>query len=433
MSILDKIGSLAKRRGFFFPDSEIYGGISGVWDYGPLGVEIKRNIKDLFWKEMIANHENIVGIDASILMNPKVWEASGHLESFTDSLVECKNCHHRFRWDEIVERYKNKCPDCGGPLTLPKKFNLLMETYLGVVEGEKTKTYLRGEITQGVHINFKNILNTTRMKIPFGVIQIGKAFRNEITPSQFTFRSREFEQMELQFYTHPSEANKWMGYWKEQRFNWYLNLGFKKDDLSFKEHQKDELAHYAKSAFDIQYNLDGEWKEMEGIHNRGDWDLKRHQEFSKQDLSYYDGETKEKYLPWIIETSGGVDRVILFLLASAYKEEKERIVLKLNPKIAPYKAAVFPLLANKQKLVDKAQDVFQILKKFFMVGWDDRGNIGKRYYAQDEIGTPFCITIDFESLEKNDVTVRNRDTMKQVRVKIKNLVEYLQEKINGNY
>ena len=432
MSLLEKLTSLSKRRGFIYPNSEIYGGLSGIWDYGPLGAELKRNIKNAFWEEMVQKNENIFGIDAAIVMHPKVWEASGHLESFSDPLVECKNCHHRFRADHLKE---NLCPDCKGELTAPKKFNLLVETYLGVVEGEKLKTYLRGEITQGVHVNFKNILNSSRAKIPFGVAQIGKAFRNEITPGNFTFRSREFEQMELQFYVKPNleESFKWLDYWKEKRLNWYLNLGFKKENLRFKEHQKDELAHYAKAAFDLEYLLEGEWKEMEGIHHRGDWDLRRHSDFSGEDLTYFDDETKERYLPYIIETSGGVDRVFLFLLANAYFEDEiggeKRIVLKLNPQLAPYKVAVFPLLANKPQLIKLAREIYKNLHNEMMTVWDDRGNIGKRYRFQDEIGTPFCVTVDFESLEKNDVTVRSRDTTKQTRIKINQLNAFLKDAI----
>jgi len=432
MSLLEKLTSLSKRRGFIYPNSEIYGGLSGIWDYGPLGAELKRNIKNAFWEEMVQKNENIFGIDAAIVMHPKVWEASGHLESFSDPLVECKNCHHRFRADHLKE---NLCPDCKGELTAPKKFNLLVETYLGVVEGEKLKTYLRGEITQGVHVNFKNILNSSRAKIPFGVAQIGKAFRNEITPGNFTFRSREFEQMELQFYVKPNleESFKWLDYWKEKRLNWYLNLGFKKENLRFKEHQKDELAHYAKAAFDLEYLLEGEWKEMEGIHHRGDWDLRRHSDFSGEDLTYFDDETKERYLPYIIETSGGVDRVFLFLLANAYFEDEiggeKRVVLKLNPQLAPYKVAVFPLLANKPQLIKLAREIYKNLHNEMMTVWDDRGNIGKRYRFQDEIGTPFCVTVDFESLEKNDVTVRSRDTTKQTRIKINQLNTFLKDAI----
>jgi len=423
----EKIASLAKRRGFIYPGSEIYGGLAGTWDYGPLGVELKRNIKNEFWKNIVQERENIVGLDAAIIMNPKVWEASGHLDSFSDPLVECKKCHHRFRADQLKE---NKCPDCGGVITEPKQFNLMVETYLGVIEGEKLKTYLRGEITQGVHVNFKSIMDSTRVKLPFGVAQIGKAFRNEITPGDFTFRSREFEQMELQYYVKPDkkESMKVLEYWKEERMKWYESLGMKKKNLHFKEH--DRLAHYAQAAFDIEYNADGEWREMEGIHHRGDWDVRRHQEFSKVDMTYFDEETKERFLPYIIETSGGVDRATLFFLMDAYYEDEERRVLKLHPKLAPYKAAVFPLLGNKPQLTELAEKILKDLKKDWMVAWDARGNIGKRYYSQDEIGTPYCITVDFDSLETDDVTVRDRDTTKQERVKIKELKEYLAKKLS---
>ncbi len=431
MDLFEKIGSLAKRRGFIYPGSEIYGGLAGTWDYGPLGVELKRNIKNEFWKAMVRERSDVVGIDAAIIMNPKVWEASGHLESFSDPLVECKKCHHRFRADQIQG---DKCPDCGGDLTEPKQFNLMVETYLGVVEGEKTKTYLRGEITQGVHVNFKNILSSTRVKIPFGVAQIGKAFRNEITPGGLTFRSREFEQMELQYYVKPDMklSMKVFDEWKKTRMEWYLGLGMKKGNLRFKDHE--ELAHYAKAACDIEFKADGEWKEMEGIHHRGDWDVRRHQEYSGEDMQYFDEEAKEKYWPYIIETSGGVDRATLFFLMNAFEEENagrddERTVLHLHPKLAPYKVAVFPLLANKPKLVELAEKIAGRLRKDMMVAWDARGNIGKRYRAQDEAGTPFCVTVDFDSLEKDDVTVRDRDTMKQERVKIKELASYLGDRL----
>ncbi len=460
MDIWEKITALAKRRGFIFPGSEIYGGLAGTWDYGPLGAELKRNIKNEFWKAMVQERSDVVGLDAAIIMNPKVWEASGHLTSFSDPLVECKKCHHRFRLDEIAnskpqalnpKQIQNSkfeirnsanavCPDCGGELTEPKQFNLMVETYLGVIEGEKLKTYLRGEITQGVHVNFKNVLSSTRVKIPFGVAQIGKAFRNEITPGGFTFRSREFEQMELQYYVRPDaeESMKMFESWKKERMAWYVALGMKKENLRFKEHAKDELAHYAKAAFDIEYQAEGEWKEMEGVHHRGDWDIRRHQEFSGEDMAYFDEETKEKFLPYIIETSGGVDRATLFFLMDAYEEEKvkdgeTRTVLRLHPRLAPYKAAVFPLLANKPELVRAAKKIYDDLKNppggGFMVAWDDRGNIGKRYRAQDEAGTPFCVTVDFDSLEHGDVTVRDRDTMKQERVKVGALETYLEEKI----
>lgn len=444
--IFEKISSLAKRRGFIYPGSEIYGGLSGTWDYGPLGVELKRNLKEEFWKFAVKTRDDVVGIDAAIIMNPKVWEASGHLASFSDPLVECKKCHSRFRTDEIgifdnqfpISK-EIRCKNCGASdWTEPKQFNLMVETSLGVIEGEKMKTYLRGEITQGVHVNFKNVLSSTRVKLPFGIAQIGKAFRNEITPGGFTFRSREFEQMEIQFYVAPDEEKsmEWFEYWKEERRKWYLSLGMREENLRYTEHE--QLAHYARAACDIEYNAGGEWKEMEGIHHRGDWDLKRHEAYSKEDMTYFDEETKKRFHPWTIETSGGVDRAVLFFLIDSYGEEKlangeERIVLKLHPKLAPYKVAVFPLLANKPQLMEYARKIYRDLKENppggGMIAWDERGNIGKRYRAQDEAGTPFCVTVDFESLEKNDVTVRDRDSMKQVRVKIKELEEYLHKKL----
>lgn len=445
MDMFETIGSLAKRRGFFYPGSEIYGGLAGTWDYGPLGVELKRNIKNEYWKTMVQLRDDVVGLDAAIIMHPKVWEASGHTKSFADPLSECKKCHHRFRADHIIPEElfvantyniaDYKCPDCGGPLTEPKQFNILVETYLGVIEGEKLKTYLRGEITQGVHVNFKNVLDSSRVKLPFGIAQIGKAFRNEITPGGLTFRSREFEQMELQFYVKPEVEGsmQWMEYWKEARMSWYKGLGMRVENLHFKEHEK--LAHYARAATDIEYNAGGEWKEMEGIHHRGDWDVKQHQEFSKQDMTYFDEETKERYLPWTIETSGGVDRATLFFLMDAYREEETkpgetRAVLKLHPKLAPFKAAVFPLLANKPELVALAQSIYKDLKQDWMIAWDARGNIGKRYRAQDEAGTPYCFTVDFDSLEKKDVTVRDRDTMTQERVAIADLRAFLRGKLS---
>jgi glycyl-tRNA synthetase len=434
-NLMEKLVSLCKRRGFIYPGSEIYGGLQGTWDYGPMGSELKFNIKQEWWKTMVKEQEDVVGVSASILMNSKVWEASGHTQSFTDPLIECKICHQRFRenQEEQIEHEKQHSKKKEKiEWTKPKKFNLLVEAKLGVVEGEKNTAYLRGEITQGVHVNFKNILNSSRLKIPFGVAQIGKAFRNEITPGNFTYRSIEFEQMELQYYVKPDEKEsmKQYDFWKKVRIDWYKNLGIKKENLRFREHAKDELAHYAKAAWDIEYNTPFGRKECEGIHHRGDWDLSRHQEFSGQDMSYFDDETKTKFIPWVIETSGGVDRAALFFLIDAYHEEKERVILKLHPRLAPYKVAVFPLLANKQNLIEKAKEIYQELKKQFSVIWDDRGNIGKRYFSQDEIGTPYCITVDFETLEKDDVTVRDRDTMKQERIKISELKDYLNEKLN---
>ena len=433
---LEKVVALCKRRGFIFPGSEIYGGLGGTWDYGPLGVELKNNIKREFWKSMVYSRDDVVGIDAAILMNPKVWEASGHVEAFADPLVECKICHERFRADQPEEIQKHESIHKGKKIewTEPRKFNLLVEAKLGVVEDKKDKVYLRGEITQGVHVNFKNVLDSTRVQIPFGIAQIGKAFRNEITPGNFTFRSREFEQMELQFYVRSEkvESGKWYEYWKGERMKWYLSLGMTKKKLRFRQHEEGERAHYAKDAWDIEYDSPFGWKEFEGIHNRGDWDLAQHQKHSGVDLQYSDQETGKKFLPYIIETSGGVDRAALFFLIDAYHEEKERVVLKLHNRLAPFKAAVFPLLANKSELVKKAKEVYSLLSTDYSlqpVAWDDRGNIGKRYFAQDEIGTPYCMTVDFQTLDDDTVTIRNRDTAKQERAKVNKLSEVLEEKL----
>lgn len=411
MDLMEKIVSLCKRRGFIYPGSEIYGGITGFWDYGPLGVELKNNIKREWWKSMVYQRDDVVGLDAAIVMNPQVWEASGHTKAFSDPLVECKKCHHRFRADQV----SGKCPDCKGELSEPKTFNLLTEVYLGVTE-PKQKAYLRGEITQGVFVNFKNVIDSTRIEIPFGIAQIGKAFRNEITPGNFTFRSREFEQMELEFFIEPkdSEGERWFKHWKEQRLAWYSSLGIKKDNIRFREHAPDELAHYARKAEDIEYNSPFGWKEFEGVHHRGDWDLSRHKL------------THNGYTPWVIETSGGVDRATLFFLLDSYFEDEKRVILKLHPRLAPYKVAVFPLVANKEDIVKKARDIYLGLKLKLNAVWDDRGNIGKRYYAQDEIGTPWCVTVDYE---QDSVTVRDRDTTKQERVDISQLDSYFQEKL----
>ncbi|MCH7951360.1 glycine--tRNA ligase [Patescibacteria group bacterium] len=449
MAKLEEVVALAKRRGFVYPGSEIYGGLKGFWDYGPLGVELKNNIKSAWWNEMVYGRDDVVGIDAAIIMNPKVWEVSGHTEAFTDPLVECKKCHKRFREDHVEERkkihkkirYKTKgvsnitltnedkyylfCSDgVSHEFTEPRVFNLLTEVFLGVTE-PKQKTYLRGEVTQGVFVNFKNILDSTSMKVPFGIAQIGKAFRNEITPGNFTYRTREFEQMELEYFIKPDEqqAEKTFEYWKKERMDWYISLGMTKENLRFRKHGKDERAHYAKFAEDIEYKAPFGWSEFEGIHHRGDWDLGRHK------LSYKDDETGKEYTPWVIETSGGVDRSTLFFLIDAYYKAKDRVVLRLHPRLAPYKVAVFPLLANKPKLVEKARKVFGKLRLSFHSTWDDRGNIGKRYYAQDEIGTPWCVTIDFKTLDDDTVTVRDRDTTKQERVNITKLIAYFDERL----
>lgn len=423
---MEKITSLAKRRGFIFQGSEIYGGYQGFWDYGPVGVEMKNNIKREWWKYMVYNRDNVVGIDAAIIMNPKVWEKSGHLKAFTDPLVECKICNKRFRADneDLVLEHEKTHKDEKDIWTKPRTFNLMTEVLLGTTE-PKEKSYLRGEITQGVFVNFKNVTDSTRVKIPFGIAQIGKAFRNEITPGNLTFRSREFEQMEMEYFVKPDEeeSRKTFEYWKEERINWYEGLGIRKEKLRFHEHAPDEKAHYAKYAYDIQYEAPFGWSEFEGIHHRGDYDLGNH------GLKYKDGVTGEEYTPWVIETSGGVDRAMLFFLIDAYREDNGRVFLKLNPRLSPYKVAVFPLLANKLELVEKAREIYKDLKGNFSVSWDDRGNIGKRYFAQDEIGTPWCVTIDFQSLEDNTVTVRDRDTGKQERIAIDNLSKYFQNEL----
>ncbi len=423
---MEKIVALAKRRGFIFQSSEIYGGYQGFWDYGPVGVELKNNIKREWWKTMVYAREDVVGIDAAIVMNPTVWEKSGHLKAFTDPLVECKVCHKRFRADneEVKSEHEREHGDKKDIWTEAKTFNLMTEVLLGTTE-PKEKSYLRGEITQGVFVNFKNIVDSTRVKIPFGIAQIGKAFRNEITPGNLTFRSREFEQMELEYFVKPDEkdSEKTFNEFKEIRMNWYRSLGMDPKKLHFHDHEPEKRAHYAKYATDIEYEAPFGWSEMEGIHHRGDYDLGNH------GLTYHDNLTNEEYTPWVIETSGGVDRAALFFLIDAYKEDGERVYLDLNPKIAPYKVAVFPLLANKPDLVSKAREIYIDLKKDFVVTWDDRGNIGKRYFAQDEIGTPWCVTVDFQTLDDGTVTVRDRNSGKQERINIDDLQKYFADKL----
>ncbi len=424
--LTEKIISLTKRRGFVYPNSEIYGGIQGFYDYGPLGVEMKNNLKRLWWDWMTKSHEDVVGIDGAIITHPTVWEASGHVQSFTDPLAECKNCHKRWKADDLDG---DKCPNCGGDLLESKPFNIMVETTLGVVEGEKKVAYLRGEACQTIYLDYQNVLDSMRVKLPFGIVQIGKAFRNEITPKNFLFRQREFEQWDLQWFTKPQEMEKWFEFWKGERMSWYGELFNHPEKLRFKEH--DELAHYAKKAFDIQYESPFGWKEMEGIHWRGDWDLSRHGKFSGKDMNYTDPQTGEKFIPNIVETSGGVDRCFFFLLLDAYTEEDKRVVLKLHPKLSPVKVAVFPLLANKPDLVDKAQEIYKSLKSRagFATVFDGRGNIGKRYLAQDEIGTPWCVTVDFDTLKNNTVTIRDRDTTQQERISVDSLSSYLADKL----
>ena len=426
MDLMEKIVSLCKRRGFIYPGSEIYGGFQGFWDYGPLGVEMKNALKRHWWRWMTVEHEDIVGIDGAIITHPKVWEASGHIKNFVDPMAECKSCHKRFKADDLTSK---KCPECGGELTEPRNYNILVPTGIGVVEEDRTDAYLRGEACQTIYLDFKNVVSSTRIKIPFGICQIGKAFRNEVTPGNFLYRQREFEQWDLQWFVHPDDMDKWFEFWKEERMKFYKDLFTHPENLSFYRHEK--LVFYAKKAFDIEYKASpfGN-KEIEGIHWRSDYDLTVHSKFSGQDLTYIDPETNERYLPHIVETSGGVDRTFLFLLIDAYTEESGRLFLKLNPKISPCQVAVFPLVKNKDELVGKAKNIYQNLRKTELrVAWDDRGNIGKRYLAQDEIGTPWCVTIDYATIDDNTVTVRDRDTTVQERVKIADLRDYFSKKL----
>ncbi len=442
--LMDKIVSLCKRRGFIFPGSEIYGGLAGIYDYGPVGVELKRNIKDEWRWEMFRLHEHIYEVDSSILMQKKVWEASGHTSAgFTDPLQECKQCHHRFRADHLAEEGVKQCPDCGGQLTEPKKFNLLVETHLGPVQDESSLTYLRGETTQGIYVNYVNVKTAMRASLPFGIGQVGKAFRNEITPGHFIYRLREFEQMEQQYFVQPDDAPKYFQYWREERMRWYLELGINKDNLRFRPHEKGELAHYAKAAEDIEYKFPFGWHEIEGIHNRGDWDLSRHSQFSGQDLSEADPKTGKKFYPYIIETSAGADRLALAFLIDAYTEiaggrttttksiKEVEVVLKLDKRLAPFKIAVLPL-SKKEQLITMAQEIAVSLRGHWMVDYDETQSIGKRYRRQDEIGTPYCVTVDFASLADKAATVRDRDTMGQERVAIDKLQNYFQERLNNN-
>lgn len=438
---METVVALAKRRGFIFPGSEIYGGLAGIYDYGPLGVELRHNIKQYFWDKFIKDREDVYGMSAAILMPARVWEASGHVELFADPMTECSLCHRRFRADqqEVLYEHEEEHKKNGTRISLvwsePKVFNLLVGTQLGSSEMTATPVYLRGEITQGVHVNFKNVLDSMHPKLPFGIGQIGKAFRNEITPRDFLFRQREFEQMELQYYVKPDEkvGNEMFEYWKQFALEWYYGLGFRKESLRLRKHANDERAHYAKDAWDIEYNMPSVgWKEAWGVHHRGDWDLRRHSEFSGVDLSYFDEALGRRYIPWDIECSGGVDRAVLFVLLEAYTEDAmgggKRAYLKLKPELAPIRAAVFPLLKNRPELVSKAREVYAMLKKALgRVEFDDNGNIGKRYRRQDEIGTPHCVTIDFDTLGekpelKDTVTLRDRDTGKQERVAISELV-----------
>jgi glycyl-tRNA synthetase len=433
---LDTIVNLAKRRGIAFQSSEIYGGLRSTWDYGPLGVELKDNVKRAWWRAMVQLREDVVGLDSSILMHPRVWEASGHVESFTDPLVECTNCHHRFRADHLPD--PPVCPDCGHrQFTDPRNFNLMFKTYAGPVEDAGALVWLRPETAQGIFVDFTQVLAASRKKIPFGIAQRGKSFRNEITPGNFIFRTREFEQMELEYFVKPGEDEAAHQYWIDERFRWYLRLGIRPEKLRLREHDADELSHYSKRTVDIEYEFPWGWAELEGIANRGDYDLSQHAKFSGQDLSYYDQEAGERYIPYVIEPSAGADRGLLAFLVDAYREEEvttasgkveRRTVLALHKDLAPYKAAVLPL-SRHENLVPLAKEVASLLRPRFMIDYDDAGSIGRRYRRQDEIGTPYAVTVDFESLEDNAVTVRDRDTMAQDRIPIAELVAYLNERL----
>ncbi|MGI6778116.1 MAG: glycine--tRNA ligase [Acetivibrionales bacterium] len=455
---MEKIVALAKNRGFVYPGSEIYGGLANAWDYGPLGVELKNNIKNAWWKKFVRENPYNVGVDCAILMNPQVWVASGHVGGFSDPLIDCKECKSRHRADKLIEDWNKenglntaevdgwtneqlttyikekavKCPQCGsGNFTDIRKFNLMFKTFQGVTEDSKAEIYLRPETAQGIFVNFKNVQRTTRRKIPFGIAQIGKSFRNEITPGNFIFRTREFEQMELEFFCEPGTDLEWFEYWKDYCYNWLIDLGLKKENIKMRDHKKEELSHYSKATTDIEFKFPFGWGELWGIADRTDFDLKAHMEHSKDDLSFFDPATNKKYVPYCVEPSLGADRVTLAFLCDAYDEEEisdgdVRTVLRFHPAIAPVKIAVLPL---SKKLGNDARKVYENLIKKYTCEYDETGSIGKRYRRQDEIGTPFCVTFDFDSLEDKCVTIRERDTMEQVRIKIDKLVDYFDEKL----
>ena len=428
---LDTLVSLAKRRGFVFPSSEIYGGLSSVWDYGPVGVELKRNVKDAWWKSMVRERDDVVGMDASILMHPDIWVASGHVDSFSDPLVECESCHKRFRQDQLED---NVCPECDGEFGEPRQFNLMFKTFIGPVEDDTSTVYLRPETAQAIFVNFENVQTTSRKKIPFGIAQIGKSFRNEITPGNFTFRTREFEQMELEFFCEPGTDEEWYEYWMNFSIDWFKGHGIRNEKLALRKHEKDELPHYSKASSDVEYEFPWGWGELETISNRTDFDLKAHTTKSGKDISYFDDQQKKRFVPYIVEPSMGADRSALAFLADAYDEEGEgkekRSVLRFHPDIAPFQLAVLPLSRN-EKLVPTARRVYDILRPHFNTQYDDSQSIGRRYRRQDEIGTPLCVTVDFDTVEDDDaVTIRNRDSMEQIRVGIDNLETAIREQLN---
>jgi glycyl-tRNA synthetase len=446
---MDKMMSLSKRRGFMFQSSEIYGGLGSTWDYGPLGVELKRNVKEAWWRSVITGRDDMVGLDAAILMHPQTWVASGHVVNFSDPLVECKDCNSRFRQDHLLEAagidpesseavaalQELKCSNCNGELGEPRRFNLMFKTFMGPVEDTANEVFLRPETAQGIFVNFKNVLDSTRKKLPFGIGQIGKSFRNEITPGNFTFRTREFEQMEVEFFVKAGDDDEWLSKWVDARYQWYVNYGIRPENLRKRPHGSDELAHYAKACIDIEYRFPWGWGELEGIANRGDYDLRQHQETSGQDLTYFD-ETAEgdnrRYLPYVIEPSGGVDRATLAFWLDAYDEEPDgdsvRVVSHIHRDIAPVQVAALPLSRN-DKLLPTARRIYDLLRKHFRSQYDDSQAIGRRYRRQDEIGTPYCVTIDFDTIDDDQVTIRDRDTMHQARVPVSELVAILNDKI----
>jgi glycyl-tRNA synthetase len=440
-TLMDKLVSLCKRRGFVFQSSEIYGGLGSVWDYGPLGVALKKNVKDRWWQAMVQARDDIEGLDAAILMHPRVWEASGHVAGFTDPLVDCRQCKNRFRADD--PRIKGtpgqpdaQCPVCGsrGTLTEPRMFNLMFKTFMGPVEESAAVVYLRPETAQGIYVNYLNVLQSSRQRIPFGIAQIGKAFRTEITPGNFIFRTREFEQMEMQFFVQPGTDTEWFERWRDWRMEWHRSLGLNPAKLQWHQHTGSELAHYARAAYDIQYEFPFGWQEIEGIHNRGDFDLGRHQEYSGKKLEYFDQAQNQRYLPYIVETSAGADRVTLTMLVDAYREEQvegeTRVVLSLLPAVAPIKAGVFPLV-KKDGMPELATTLYHDLRQQFACFYDDSGAIGRRYRRMDEAGTPFGITVDGETLTGRTVTVRQRDSMQQERVGLDQVAGYIKEKLGA--
>ena len=430
--VMDSLVSLCKRRGFIFPSSDIYGGLASAWDYGPLGSEMKNRVQRFWWREMTQLHDNIVGLDAAIMMHPRVWEASGHVENFADLMVEDTVTNERFRFDHLTpEQQETMTSPAGNPLSQPRRFNLMFKTYMGPVEETANVIYLRPETAQGIYVNFKNVVQTSRVRIPFGIAQVGKAFRNEIVTKNFIFRTCEFEQMEMQYFIHPSEDDKWFEYWRQERVNYYAKLGIRPDRLRLKPHGPDELAHYAKTAVDIQYLFPFGWDELEGIHNRTDYDLSRHGEYSGKDLSYLDDQNNERFVPYIIETSAGLTRSVLMILSDAYEEETVgdgdvRTVLHLHPEIAPITVGVFPLV-KKDGLAELARKIERELREDFSTFYDQGGAIGRRYRRQDEIGTPFAITIDYETKEQDSVTLRFRDSMEQVRIPVTQIAERIRK------